>query len=104
MRYIYVKSFFMTIDKRILADIIEERLVKEARKPQGGGRIRKYLPFLNSLAKTIINHITMDGRIDKGGHRLLDRIPLHKTLLYAPIVTGLPVGNLLMLSATRKQV
>jgi hypothetical protein len=89
-----VKSFFMTIDKRILANIIEERLVKEARKPAAENRIRKHLPFLNSLAKTIINHNSMEDRIDKGAHRLLGRIPPHKTLLHAPVGTGLPVGNL----------
>ena len=52
------------------------------------------LPFLNSLAKTIINHNTMARRIDKDPRRLLERIPPHKTLLHAPIGAGLPVGNL----------
>ena len=89
-----VKNFFMTINKRILVNIVEGRLVKEARKSLAETQMRRNLPFLNSLAKTIINHDTMDGRIDKGAHRLLERIPPHKTLLHAPVGVGLPEGNL----------
>ncbi len=107
-----VKNFFMTIDKRILSGMVEDRLVKEARsgRAHGGESLLSAnrlalplltppegevsLPFLNRLAKTIIDHNPMEGRIDKGPRRLLDRIPPHKSLRYAPSGTGLPVGNL----------
>ena len=117
-----VKNFFMTIDKRILTQMVEDRLVKEARKPLtpspsplcprgyegrgelllsfspgekvAEGRMRGPLPFLNSLMRTIIAHNPIERRIDKGDWRLLARIPPHKTLLHAPCGVGLPVGNL----------
>jgi len=110
-----VKNFFMTIDKRILGQMVEERLVKEARRPLtpgpspvgrgelfsfspwekvDEGRMRGVLPFINHLTKTILVHNPMDRRIDKGNTRLLGRIPPHKTLLHAPFGVGLPVGNL----------
>jgi hypothetical protein len=116
-----VKNFFMTIDKRILTQMIEDRLVKAARRPlthspspEGRGelfpfslrtlwglkekvvegRMRGSLPFLNRLARTLIAHNPMARRIDKGDRRLLAGIPPHKTLLHAPFGVGLPVGNL----------
>jgi hypothetical protein len=107
-----VKNFFMTIDKRILAGIIEDRLVKEARTPptpaKGRGKnvsfsmrekvaeglMRGTLPFLNHLTRIILAHEPMSLRIDKGDPRLLAGIPPHKSLLHAQHGIGLPVGNL----------
>ncbi len=103
-----VKNFFMTIDHRTLVNMVEERLVKEARRvgahgmrpdtlerdPSDSGARRAPLPFLFKLAKTIIHHNHMTDRLDKDDLRILERIPPHKTLLHAPFGKGLPVGNL----------
>ena len=110
-----VKNYFMTIDKRILARLVEESLVKEARRPLtpgpspigrgellsfspgekvAEGRMRGNLPFLLHLTRTFLAHNPMDDRIDKGDRRLLAAVPPHKSLLHAPFGVGLPVGNL----------
>ena len=91
-----VRSFFTTIDRRLLAQIIENRLVREARNPgnQRSAGIRHLLPFLNRLTRTILDYNPMEYRIDRGDHRLLARVPSHKSLLHAPQGVGLPVGNL----------
>ena len=91
-----VKNYFTSIDKRILSQLIENRLVKEARvsdsSPEGG--IKGNLQFLNALTKTMLIHDPMEHRIDKGDARLLAAVPPHKSLLNAPRGVGLPVGNL----------
>ncbi|HBG07860.1 MAG: hypothetical protein A2075_16110 [Geobacteraceae bacterium GWC2_58_44] len=103
-----VKNFFMTIDKRILSRMVEDRLVKEARRAgehgvrpmltegemSDSGERRSPLPFIYRLARILIDHNPMNGRIDKGDRRMLERIPPHKTLLHTPFGKGLPVGNL----------
>ncbi len=94
-----VKNFFVTIDKRILAGIVEERLVKEVRRhrpnlPQPWAEPGDSLPFLNHLTKTLLAHEPMALRLDKGDPSLLAGIPPHKSLLHAPHGVGLPVGNL----------
>jgi hypothetical protein len=103
-----VKNYFMTIDKRILARMVEDRLVKVARNgvsasPDFGGypdkgkadnSLASILPFLNNLTRIFLTHNAMDERIDKGDKRLLGRVPPHKSLLHAACGVGLPVGNL----------
>jgi retron-type reverse transcriptase len=91
-----VKNFFTSIDKRILARIVEDRLVKEARRHSAieGAVKGEMLSFLNALTKTILSHNPMDNRVDKGNRRVLAAVPQHKSLLHAPDGVGLPVGNL----------
>lgn len=88
-----VKNYFMTIDKRILARLLEERLVKEARKLHHSPSCLP-LSFLYRLSCLILQHEPMDCRIDKGNKQMLRAVPPHKSLLYAPPGVGLAVGNL----------
>ncbi|MDY0301731.1 MAG: reverse transcriptase/maturase family protein [Trichlorobacter sp.] len=103
-----VKNFFITINKRILADLIEDKLVKQAQKQIAVSRQNskslspekkncvKTLPlsFLNYLARIVIAHNPMHNRIDKGDPHILAAVPPHKSLLYASPGVGLPIGNL----------
>jgi hypothetical protein len=86
-----VSNFFMTINRPILYQIIEQRLVREARK---GGPKKHDLPMLAWLTATILSHDPLSCRIDKGDSRLLAAVPSHKSLLHAPHGVGLPIGNL----------
>ena len=60
-----VKNYFVSIDRRILANLIEDRLVKEARCSP-----RPELSFLNCLAQTFLRHNPLEQRIDKGDRQL----------------------------------
>ncbi len=87
-----VQNFFMSIDRDVLEKIVTDRLIrsKHNRKKHGVS----HLDFLSGLARMMIRHDALDGRIDKGNRQMLDRIPPHKTLLFAPQGKGLPIGNL----------
>jgi hypothetical protein len=94
-----VRSFFMTIDRRILYQMIEDRLVKEARKPKPQTNPTRNvfdvdLAFLGKLTKIILTADPLKDRVDKGDQQLLAGVPPHKSLLYAPSGVGVPVGNL----------
>jgi len=74
-----VRSFFMSIDKPILATILE-RHVKA--------------PELLALSRTIIDHDCTENFVFKGDCGLLSQIPPHKSLFRTPPGRGLPIGNL----------
>jgi len=87
-----VKNFFMSIDRDILDKIVTDRLIRAKHNQKKHGV--PHLDFLSGLARMMIRHDALAGRIDKGNRQLLDRIPPHKTLLGAPQGKGLPIGNL----------
>lgn len=74
-----VRSFFMSIDKTALLEII--------------GRHIKDGPVLE-LARTIIKHDCTGEYLYKGDPALLEKVPPHKSLFHVPENRGLPIGNL----------
>jgi len=74
-----IRSFFMSIDKTILMEIIE-RNVKDK--------------TILALARKVIFHDCTDEYIYKGNSDLLNRVPSQKSLFHAAPATGLPIGNL----------
>lgn len=74
-----VANFFVAIDKRILAELLEARI---------------HEPWWRELALSILFH---DPRADVILHsppQLLARVPPHKRLASQPAHLGLPIGNL----------
>jgi RNA-directed DNA polymerase len=74
-----VANFFVSIDKPILAGLLERRIPE---------------PFWRDLARTILLH---DPRADvevRGDRRRLALIPPHKSLFTQDADHGLPIGNL----------
>jgi retron-type reverse transcriptase len=72
-------NFFVSIDKRILADMLAVRIPS---------------PWWQAMALQILRH---DPRTDvdvRGGHQRLALIPPHKSLFQQPSHLGLPIGNL----------
>jgi RNA-directed DNA polymerase len=74
-----IRSFFMSIDRRILFDLIQSHLKDEA---------------LLDLTQRIINHDCTQDYTFKGDKSLLYRVPDHKSLFKAAAHLGLPIGNL----------
>lgn len=74
-----VRNFFMTIDKRLLFNMLHKKV-----------RDRRLL----SLAEKIIFHEPVKNCIIKGNPELVQYLPPHKSLFHAPEGKGLPVGNL----------
>jgi RNA-directed DNA polymerase len=81
-----IKSFFTSIDKNILKEIIIYEI--EDHFPKYG----KY--DLIWLTEIILNHNPIDNFYFKGDPELLKQIPPHKTLFKAEKNRGLPIGNL----------
>lgn len=82
-----IESFFMSIDKNILFEILKREIKKM-------NRSRGWKEQILWLAKTIIFHDPTQNYYLKGKKRLFDQIPTHKTLFKTPKNKGLPIGNL----------
>ena len=74
-----VASFFVSIDKRILLELLERR-VRE--------------PFWLDLAELVVANDPRDGAIVRGRAEELARIPPAKSLFAQDAHHGLPIGNL----------
>ena len=82
-----IKSFFMSIDKNILVDLVDDlivRLYPENRKKQ---RLRE-------LCKQIILHQPQLNCERRGDLNLWKELPKHKSLFNMPPDKGLAIGNL----------
>jgi RNA-directed DNA polymerase len=91
-RYLYflkmdIKSFFRSIDKNILWNIVEEKIEKQD-KPDWWKREVLW------LARIIIFHNPASNYIFKGKPQTKLLIPEHKSLLFGDTSKGLPIGNL----------
>ena len=76
--HIDVRSFFMSIDKRILFEILKRKVDD---------------PGILWLLETVIFHDPTQNPIFKGQQSLFDEIPPHKSLFHTGNKTGLPIGN-----------
>ena len=74
-----IKNFFMSIDKNILYELLRKKIKDED---------------LLWLAGVIIFHSPTESCIIKGKRHLIESLPPHKSLFYAPEDKGLPIGNL----------
>ncbi|NCA93841.1 MAG: RNA-directed DNA polymerase [Sphingobacteriia bacterium] len=87
-----IKSFFMSIDKKILFDIYQRFIKKEKKSPE-------WKREMLWLGKTIIFHNpTSDcwrkkGLINNQRVDLSDAVPFGKSLFDVPFSRGLPIGN-----------
>lgn len=81
-----ISGFFMAIDHNILYKIFEEMIAKQ-KKP------KQWKDELLWLAKIIIFHKPTENFIIKSQPCLFNLIPQRKSLFYAPIDRGLPIGN-----------
>lgn len=87
-----IKSFFMSIDHKILYEILEKNLKKGKEK----GIFKKSNQELEDilwLARVIIFHRSNVNYKTKGDLKLLKKIPPHKSLLHQNSPKGLPIGN-----------
>jgi retron-type reverse transcriptase len=73
-----VSNFFMTIDKRVLFDIISRSISD---------------PDLLWLAETLIFHDPAENYIQRSPKEIASLVPKHKSLINAPEGKGLPIGN-----------
>lgn len=74
-----VTSFFASIDRSILLNIIEAYVNEE---------------WLLKLIRQVTLHDPREGAVFRSTQKLFDLVPRHKSLLYAPETIGLPIGNL----------
>jgi RNA-directed DNA polymerase len=74
-----VANFFVSIDKRILAGLLERRIPE---------------PFWRDLARTILLHDPREDVEVRGASSRLALIPPHKSLFTQDADHGLPIGNL----------
>lgn len=82
-----VKSFFMTIDKELLSELVDDMIVRlypENRKKQA----------LRGLCKKVILHQPQLNCERRGDTSLWDELPRHKSLFNTPKEKGLAIGNL----------
>ena len=80
-----IRSFFMSIDKDILFQILEKNLLQMEHQESNA---------LLYLLYRIIFHDCVKDYIFKGNPAMLDRVPAHKTLFKIESGKGLPIGNL----------
>lgn len=73
-----IRSFFMSIDKQILFDM----LIRKEKNPD-----------IRWLLRVIIFNNPADSPVLKGRPHLFDQIPAHKSLFGTPAGKGLPIGN-----------
>jgi hypothetical protein len=73
-----VRSFFVSIDKQILYDIVCRREEK---------------PEIIWLMGVVIFNNPAEDPVKKGRRALFEQIPLHKSLFHTGGRTGLPIGN-----------
>lgn len=81
-----IKSFFMSIDIRIL----EKYAVGFVRKYYKG----KDLELLVYLMTVTIRHRPQDNFIKRGDITLWDKLPKHKSLFHVERYRGMPIGNI----------
>lgn len=74
-----VANFFNSIDRRILAQILERHVREE---------------WLRALIQQVALHDPRPGAVRRSPSVLFARVPRHKSLLNAPEGRGLPIGNL----------
>jgi RNA-directed DNA polymerase len=74
-----IANFFVSIDKRILAELLERRIPE---------------PWWRDLARTILLHDPREDVEVRGARTRLARIPAHKSLFTQDAHHGLPIGNL----------
>lgn len=79
-----IRNYFMSIDRRLLLEMLEARL--RSCDPQD--------EEARWLCAVLLSHDCTANPVLKGDPRLVDRLPKHKTLFYAPPDKGLPIGNL----------
>jgi len=82
-----IKSFFTSIDKKILYQIITTKIAKTKRN-------KNWKEEIFYLLKTIIFHNPTRNFLIKGEKALLKNVPPWKSLFNAPYNKGLPIGNL----------
>lgn len=82
-----VKSFFMSINKILLSEMVDDLIVKKY--PEN--RKKEKLRWL--CRKVIMHHPEKNCRI-KGDRGLWDKLPIRKSLFTAKFERGLPIGNL----------
>lgn len=82
-----IQSFFTTIDKQVLYEAIEAKIIKLKRQ-------RKWKDEILYLLKTIIFHNPVDNYVVKGRRELFKELPPQKSLFYVHQNKGLPIGNL----------
>ena len=81
-----VKSFFSSIDKDILFQILQKEIK--------GSFPLKLEEEVLWLARTIIYHDPTKNYLLKGDQKLFQQIPANKSLFFSPQKKGLPIGNL----------
>lgn len=82
-----IKSFFMSIDKNILADLIDDMIVR--RYPENRKKQR-----LRELCRQIALHNPQHNCQRRGNIDLWEFLPSHKSLFNIPDDKGLAIGNL----------
>ncbi len=82
-----IKSFFMSIDQRILFGIIEKYIAKSGKSNFWRNEIRW-------LAKIIVFNKTTKNYLIKGNKEVFKLLPKGKSLFDAKEFRGLPIGNL----------
>lgn len=73
-----IESFFTSIDKTILFNLVKKHIAN---------------PHILWLAELIIFQNPTDNYIIKGDRKILASVPKHKSLFYVPPDKGLPIGN-----------
>ena len=82
-----IQSFFTTIDKQVLYEAIEPKII----------RLKKHQAWKDEilyLLKVIIFHNPVDNYVIKGRRELFGELPPQKSLFYVHQNKGLPIGNL----------
>jgi retron-type reverse transcriptase len=93
-----VHNFFMSIDRRILLELIDDGLRRQYGVPRG--KLPLFCPgiqryqAMRELARTLIFHDPTDNFVRKSPTAAWKHIPDHKTLFNCPEFKGLPIGNL----------
>lgn len=83
-----IKGYFMSMDKKILYDVVRKELVKDAAKHEFDLPLVMYL-----IEQTIFNDPTIDCRM-KGTKADWIGLPYTKSLFHTAKGVGLPIGNL----------
>lgn len=82
-----VKSFFTSIDKPVLFNMLSQEIQKMKRS-------KLWQQEIQYLLQTVIFHNPADNYKTKGNLSLFDDIPPHKSLFHTTKTRGLPIGNL----------
>jgi RNA-directed DNA polymerase len=74
-----VRNFFVSIDKNVLFELLEPRLIE---------------PWLKDLVRQVVFHDPRTNCFLKSKREVFDRVPRHKSLWNTDATKGLPIGNL----------